>query len=40
MEEECNDDEASEHFKKLVSSLSREDIEKVDFEVMRKRMGR
>ena len=35
LEDECNDDEASEHFKKLVSSLSREDIEKVDFKGMR-----
>ena len=35
LEDECNDDEASEHFKNLVSSLSSEDIEKVVFKVMR-----
>ena len=38
LEDECNDDEASKDFKKLVSSLSGEDIEKVDFKAMSSRM--
>ena len=30
LEDECNEDEASDLFKQLVSNLSREDVEKVD----------